>query len=90
MDENIILLFDEDGNEIRFEFLDYIEEETCKYVALLPLEGDLDNAEVLILQLLEDAETGDQELAVVEDRKLLERLYKNFQEAHKDEFNFRD
>ena len=46
MNENLITLYDEDGNEVPFEFLDYIEYDHCKYVALLPLEGDLDNAEV--------------------------------------------
>lgn len=90
MDDQIITLFDEDANEIRFEFLDYIEYDHCKYVALLPLEGDLENAEVLILQLIEDDETGDQDFDIVEDRALLAKLYRQFQEDHKDDYTFRD
>lgn len=89
-DENLIVLYDEDGNEVPFEFLDYIEYDHCKYVALLPLAGDLENAEVLILQLVEDESTGEQDFDIVEDTKLLNKLYKQFQEDHKDEFNFRD
>ncbi len=87
--ENLIILFDEDGNEVPFEFLDYIEDNNCKYVALLPLEGDLDNAEVLILQVVE-SENGEQDFDIIESPKLLNKLYRKFQEDHKDEFNFRD
>ena len=90
MDENLITLFDEDENEVPFEFLDYIEYDHCKYVALLPLAGDLENAEVLILQLIEDEASGEQDFDIVEDAKLLDKLYQQFQEDHKDEFNFRD
>ena len=89
MDENRIVLYDEDGNEVPFEFLDYIEYDHCNYVALLPLEGDLDNAEVLILQVVED-EKGEQDFDIVEDSKLLNKLYLQFQEDHKDEYTFRD
>ena len=88
MNENLITLYDEDGNEVPFEFLDYIEYDHCKYVALLPLEGDLDNAEVLILQLVE-SEDGEQDFDIIEDQKL-DTLYRQFQEDHKDEFTFRD
>ena len=87
--ENLIVLYDEDGNEVPFEFLDYIEYDHCNYVALLPLEGDLENAEVLILQVVE-SEDGEQDFDIVEDRKLLDKLYRQFQEEHRDEFNFRD
>ena len=84
MNENLITLYDEDGNEVPFEFLDYIEYDHCKYVALLPLAGDLENAEVLILQLVENESTGEQDFDIVEDSKLLNKLYRQFQ------FNFRD
>ena len=89
MNENLITLYDEDGNEVPFEFLDYTEYDPFKYVALLPLEGDLDNAEVLILQLVE-SEDGEQDFDIIEDQKLLDKLYRQFQEDHKDEFTFRD
>lgn len=89
MNENLITLYDEDGNEVPFEFLDYIEYDHCNYVALLPLEGDMENAEVLILQVVEN-EDGEQDFDIVEDTKLLARLYRQFQDDHRDEFNFRD
>ena len=36
--DNIIILNDEDGNEVEFEFLDLIEYEGEEYVVLLPVE----------------------------------------------------
>lgn len=89
MNEDLIYLYDEDGNEIPFEFLDYIEQDYCKYVALLPLAGDLDQAEVLILQVVEN-DDGSQDFDIIEDRKLLDALYRKFQDDHKDDYNFRD
>ena len=38
--DNIIILNDEDGNEVQFEFLDLIELDGEEYVVLLPVEDD--------------------------------------------------
>lgn len=89
-EENIINLYDEDENEIKFEFIDYIEYENMNFVVLLPLEGDLENPEVIILQEVEDDETGDQYLDIIEDSKLLNTVYNIFKESHSEEFTFRD
>ena len=37
-EENLIVLNDEDGNEIEFEFLDLISYRQKEYVVLLPLK----------------------------------------------------
>ncbi len=89
MADEIMTLYDEDGNGINFEFLDYIELKDQKYVALLPLEGDPNQQEVLFLQVIE-AKDGSQDFSVVESKKLADRLYRQFKEDHKDEFEFRD
>ena len=38
--DNIIILNDEEGNEIQFEFLDLIEYNSEEYVVLLPVDED--------------------------------------------------
>ncbi len=50
--DNIIVLNDEDGNEVQFEFLDLIELDQEEYVVLLPVidEGAEDEGEVVILK----------------------------------------
>ena len=50
-ESNIIVLNDENGDEIRFEFLDLIEYDGDEYVVLLPVieDGEEDSGEVVIL-----------------------------------------
>ena len=38
-DENLVVLRDEDGNDVEFEFLDLIALDGNEYVVLLPIEG---------------------------------------------------
>ena len=56
--DNIIVLNDEEGNEVEFEFLDLIEYEGEEYVVLLPAEETDDAGEVVILQV-EDIDTDE-------------------------------
>ena len=83
--DNIIVLNDEDGNEVEFEFLDLIEYQDKEYVVLLPVDDEDD--EVVILML----EPGDEESYVsVEDDQVLQAVFEIFKEKFKDEFNFTD
>ena len=45
--DNRIILNDEDGNEIEFEFLDVVEVDEKEYVVLLPVE-EAEKGEVVI------------------------------------------
>lgn len=86
--DNIILLNDEEGNEVQFEFLDLIEYEDEEYVVLLPVEGEEDSDEVVILKL-EDTESEEEESYVsVDDTEVLNKVFEIFKEKFKDEFNF--
>ena len=89
--DNIIVLNDENGEQIEFEFLDLIEYESEQYVVLLPAEdGDEDSGEVVILKL-EDSESEDEESYVsVDDEETLNAVFDIFKEKFKDEFNFDD
>ena len=87
--DNIVVLNDEEGNEVEFEFLDLIEYEGEEYVVLLPNDEDEEEAgEVLILKL-EDTDSEDEESYVsVEDEEVLNKVFEIFKEKFKDEFNF--
>ena len=88
--DNIIILNDEEGNEVEFEFLDLIEFEGEEYVVLLPVEETEDAGEVVILKL-EDTESEDEESYVsVDDQETLNTVFEIFKEKFKDEFNFID
>ena len=90
--DNIIVLNDEEGNEVEFEFLDLIEFEGEEYVVLLPVEDEESDepGEVVILKL-EDTESEDEESYVsVEDAEVLNKVFEKFKEKFEDEFNFVD
>ncbi len=88
--DNIIVLNDENGEEVPFEFLDLIEYDGEEYVVLLPVEEDEEADEVVILKL-EDTENEEEESYVsVDDEEILNTIFEMFKEKFKDEFNFVD
>ena len=89
--DTIIILNDEDGNEVQFEFLDLIELDGEEYVVLLPVEDDEEeDGEVVILKV-EDTDSEDEESYVsVDDQEILNKVFEIFKEKFKDEFNFID
>ena len=91
--DNIIILNDEEGNEVKFEFLDLVELDEEEYVVLLPVteEGEEDEGEVVILKLEDTDENSEEESYVgVEDEEILNKVFAIFKEKYKDEFNFVD
>ena len=91
--DNIILLNDEEGNEVKFEFLDLVELDEEEYVVLLPVseEGEEDEGEVVILKLEDTDENSEEESYVgVDDEEILNKVFAIFKEKYKDEFNFVD
>lgn len=89
--DNIVVLNDEDGNEVEFEFLDLIQYENEDYVVLLPTEDEGEEAGEVVILKLEDTEDEDEESYVsVEDEEILNKVFEMFKEKFKDEFNFID
>ena len=92
--DNIVTLKDEDGNDIKFEFLDLIEYEGEEYVVLLPAEEeeDAEPDEVVILQLEKGSDENSEEetYVSVDDENILNAVFEIFKEKFKDEFNFVD
>ena len=89
--DNIIVLNDENGEEVKFEFLDLVELDGEEYVVLLPVEeNEEEEGEVVILKV-EDTESEEEESYVsVDDEETLNKVFEIFKEKFKDEFNFVD
>ena len=91
--DNIIILNDEDGNEVQFEFLDLVELDSEEYVILLPVASEDDedaDGEVVILKV-EDSESEEEESYVsVDDEEVLNKVFEIFKEKFKDDFDFVD
>ena len=92
--DNIIILNDEEGNEVKFEFLDLVELDDEEYVVLLPIteEGEEEEGEVVILKIEDnDDEDSEEEAYVsVQDESILNKVFEIFKEKFKDDFDFVD
>ena len=89
--DNIIVLNDEDGKEVQFEFLDLIELDSEEYVVLLPIEEEEDETGEVVILKVEDTDSEDEESYVsVDDEEVLSKVFEIFKEKFKDEFNFVD
>lgn len=89
--DNIIVLTDEDGVDVEFEFCASVEYNGDEYVVLLPTEDD--DGEVVILQVMEDenAEEDDEVTYVgVDDDEVLQAVFDLFKEQAGDEFDFEE
>ena len=84
-EENIITLNDEDGNEIKFEFLNLIPYRQKDYVVMLPLEDS--DGQVVILQL-EEVDDETESYIGVENEFVLETVFSLFKERNKDFYEF--
>ena len=89
--DNIVILNDEEGNEVQFEFLDLIEYNEEEYVILLPVEDEIseERGEVVILKV-ESTSEDEESYVSVEDEEVLNNVFEIFKEKFKDEFNFTD
>ncbi len=90
--DNIVVLNDENGEEVSFEFLDVVELDGEEYVILLPIEEeDEEEAGEVVILKIEDTENEEEESYVsVEDDEVLNKVFEIFKEKFKDEFNFVD
>ena len=83
-----IVLQDENGDDIEFQFLDQIEYNGAEYVVLMPVENF--DGEVVILQVIEGEEEGEEQFASVEDEETLDKVFEIFREKFADMLNFSD
>ena len=90
MDElnNKIILNDESGNEVEFEFLDLVEYQGEEFVVLLPIDETEETGEVVILKLEDTDDEDNESYASVDDEAVLNTVFAIFKERFKNEFNF--
>ncbi len=84
-EDNIIVLYNSDGETVSFEFLDLIPFLDKEYVALLPLEDQDD--QIVILEVIEN-ENGEEEYLSVHSQSMVDAVFELFKERNKDSFNF--
>ena len=86
-ESSIIMLTDENGNDVEFEYLDCIEYEGKEYLVLIPNEEDAEEIVILEIQPV-DEET--ENYVSVENENTLNAVYEIFKERFKDVLTFGD
>lgn len=76
MEENLIVLQDEDGNEIDFLVIDVYELDGVTYFALIEAEDSENAEEVLIMRV--EGEDDEAELVTIESDAELEAAFNEF------------
>ena len=84
-ESSIIMLTDENGNDVEFEYLDCIEYEGKEYLVLIPNEEDAEEIVILEIQPV-DEET--ENYISVENEATLNAVYEIFKERFKDVLTF--
>ena len=84
--DNIIVLTDEDGKDVEFEWLDTIEMKDNTYVVVVPAEEETD--EVVILKM--EKEDEEETFVGLEDENEIKEVFEEFKERNKEIFDFID
>lgn len=79
MEEDIIILTDDEGNELECEYLDTINYQGKDYVVLYPLDQDADAEEggVVIMEVV-SIDDENEEYLPVDDEDLLDAVFDEF------------
>lgn len=84
-EESILTLTDENGDELRFEYLDCIELDGTEYLVLMPEESN----EIVILEI-QPVDEENENYVAVESEETLDAVYAIFKERYKDVLEFED
>ena len=86
-EQNILVLTDENGVDVEFEYLDCIEYGGKEYLALMPVVEDAN--EIVILEVEPVDEETENYLAVT-DEAVLDAVYSIFKDRYKDILTIED
>ena len=87
LDDDVVILEDEDGNAVTFQFLELVTVDSKPYAVLLPLdEGDEDMG-VVIVEVVDLGKESEHYDAVMDDA-LNDRIFEQFRTEFKDKYEF--
>ena len=84
-ESSVIVLTDENGNDVEFEYLDCIEYQGKEYLVLIPNEED---AEEIVILEIEPVDEENENYIAVENEDTLNAVYEIFKERFKDILTF--
>ena len=82
-EDSVVVLTDEDGKDVEFQYVTTLERDGDEYVVLLAPESeeqDEDDGDVVILKIETD-ENGEETFVSIEDQELADSLFEEFIES---------
>lgn len=78
--DNIVELYDEEGNNLKFEHLMTLSYKGVSYICLAPAEDmdDIEDDEMVIMRIEQDEETGEDVYATIEDDAELNEVFEEY------------
>ncbi len=86
-DDHLLILTDENGEDVTFEYLDCIEYEGIEYLVVIPADEEAN--EIVILQI-EPVDEENENYLPVENEDTLNAVYAIFKDRFKDILDFAD
>ena len=84
-ESSILVLTDENGNDVEFEYLDCIEYQGKEYLVLIPNE---EGAEEIVILEVEPVDEENENYLAVENEETLDAVFAAFRERWKNILNF--
>ena len=84
-ESNILMLTDENGQDVDFEYLDCLDYEGKEYLVLMPEDSN----EIVILEV-QPVDEENENYVAVESEDTLDAVYQIFKERYKDVLEFED
>jgi len=85
-EREIIVLYDEEDNECRFEVLAVLDVDKGRYAILMPAEVNEEDEEAYVLRIEQD-ENGEDILIGIDDDEVLNTVVEAYEELAKQENN---
>ena len=86
-DDDIVVLEDENGNQVTFEFLELVTVDDTPYAVLLPVEDEDDELGVVIVEVV-DLGMESEHYDAVTDEALCDRIFEKFRSEFSDKYDF--
>ncbi|MBR6761444.1 MAG: DUF1292 domain-containing protein [Oscillospiraceae bacterium] len=87
MDDDLVILEDENGDEVRFTFLQIVKTDGKSYAILLPIDDE--EGGVVIVEIV-DLGLDTEHYDAVTDEALLTRIFDQFRTEYADLYSFED
>lgn len=85
-DRDIVVLYDEENNECRFEVLAVLDVDDGRYAILMPEDGDEEEEEAYVLRIEQD-ENGEDILVGIDDDEELDTVVEAYEELARQQNN---